>query len=199
MAETAIPYQNLYFIPWTITLKLIWCLQTINFVLSPEYQNKSFKKALTWERITLVLHYLLVLWMMSMTPSILAALAFFFISEFIGGSGIALIVFMNHYACEHLRKDEGKEADFLTLQLTTTKNINPGVFMDWFAGGLNYQIEHHLFPTIPRHNLCKVKPTVEQFCKKYDLPYISQTYSECLTAVELRLAHIAETYVKTKP
>lgn len=47
--------------------------------------------------------------------------------------GIALVVFMNHYACDQLPKSEGKEADFLELQLHGTKNVDPGIFMDWFA------------------------------------------------------------------
>jgi len=198
MAPNIVPHQHLYFVPFTVILKLIWCFQTINFLLYPEYHNKSFLKALFWERVTTALHYILLLGVLCMTPGIFSALTFFFVSEFIGGSGIALIVFMNHYACEQLKKEEGKEADFLTLQLTTTKNINPGIWMDWFAGGLNYQVEHHLFPTIPRHNLPKIKPMVEEFCSKYRLPYMSETWTECLTAVEIRLAQIAHS-LKTKP
>jgi len=131
-----------------------------------------------------------------MTPSLGAAVTFYFVSEFIGGSAIALIVFMNHYACEQLQKLEGKEADFLTIQLQGTKNIDPSVFMDWFAGGLNYQIEHHLFPTLPRHNLSLIKPIVEKFCKENDLPYISQSYWDCLVCIENRLAAVAKMYTK---
>ena len=35
--------------------------------------------------------------------------------------------------------------------------MRPGLVIDWLWGGLNYQIEHHLFPTMPRHNLKKVQ------------------------------------------
>jgi len=52
----------------------------------------------------MVLHYVLLFGVLSMTPSIGAAVTFFFISEFLGGAGIALIVFMNHYSCEQLEK-----------------------------------------------------------------------------------------------
>ena len=45
---------------------------------------------------------------------------------------------------------------FLPLQVTTTRNVNDNVFVGWFMGGLHYQVEHHLFPYIPRHNLGKV-------------------------------------------
>lgn len=48
--------------------------------------------------------------------------------------------------------------NYPSLQLYTTRNMRPGLFIDWLWGGLNYQVEHHLFPTMPRHNLSKVSP-----------------------------------------
>ncbi|CAN0460008.1 unnamed protein product, partial [Ectocarpus sp. 12 AP-2014] len=42
------------------------------------------------------------------------------------------------------------------LQVTTTRNVTSTPFVDWFCGGLQYQVDHHLFPQIPRHNLRKV-------------------------------------------
>jgi len=195
-AKAILPYQQYYFVPWTMTLKLIWCIQSFFFLKDVESQNRSFRKALNAEKATLVVHYVFLIWVLSMTPSLGAAVTFYFVSEFIGGSAIALIVFMNHYACEQLQKLEGKEADFLTIQLQGTKNIDPSVFMDWFAGGLNYQIEHHLFPTLPRHNLSLIKPIVEKFCKENDLPYISQSYWDCLVCIENRLGVVAKMYTK---
>lgn len=46
--------------------------------------------------------------------------------------------------------------NYACLQLCTTRNMRSGTFIDWLWGGLNYQIEHHLFPTMPRNNLKKV-------------------------------------------
>jgi len=194
LARSILPYQHYYFVPWTSTLKLIWCLQSVIFLQQPEVHNRSYLKSLPAEKATIVLHWVILAYVLSLMPSFGAGLLFFLISEFIGGAGIALIVFMNHYACEQLPKSEGKEADFLELQLHGTKNVNPGIFMDWFAGGLNYQVEHHLFPTIPRHNLSKVKPVVEAFCKEYELPYMSFSYGECLTSVLKRLETVAAVY-----
>jgi len=196
LAEYIIPYQHFYFIPFTLFLKLIWCLQSLFFIKSPETQNKSYQKSLNYEKATLLLHWTWVAAVCWMTGSWSNAFMFLFVSEFIGGSAIALIVFMNHYACEQLKFDEGKEANFLTLQFDTTKNISPGIFMDWFAGGLNYQIEHHLFPTMPRHNLSKVKPLVEEFCRQHKLHYQTGSFWSCLVAVETKLADVAEMYTK---
>ncbi|CAN1347294.1 Delta(8)-fatty-acid desaturase [Linum perenne] len=43
--------------------------------------------------------------------------------------------------------------------------------MDWFHGGLQFQLEHHLFPRLPRCQLRKVLPVVQDLCKKHNLPY----------------------------
>jgi len=191
-----VPYQHWYFIPWTSSLKIIWSLQSIFYLMNTSVHNRSYLKSLTAERLTLLSHYILMYLVLRMTPSVISAVLFFFISQMIGGSFIALIVFMNHYACDQLTKSDGKDADFLKLQLQGTKNIDPGMFMDWFAGGLNYQVEHHLFPTIPRHNLHKVKPIIENFCKENELPYFSCSYSGCLITILQRLSHIAHIHSK---
>jgi fatty acid desaturase len=61
--------------------------------------------------------------------------------------------------------------DFWKLQVTTTRNITSNWFVDWFCGGLQYQVDHHLFPMLPRHNLKKVHVLVESFCKEHDMYY----------------------------
>ena len=48
--------------------------------------------------------------------------------------------------------------------------------MDWWYGGLQYQIEHHLFPRAPRHNLRKIVNRVRPFCKKHGVPYMSVSF-----------------------
>nr|CAD2160885.1 unnamed protein product [Meloidogyne enterolobii] len=58
---------------------------------------------------------------------------------------------------------------------------------DWLWGGLNYQIEHHLFPTMPRHNLKKVMPLVKEFCAKNNLPYMVDDY---FTGFKLTIKHL---------
>eukprot|EP00456_Euglypha_rotunda_P078158 TRINITY_DN745_c0_g1_i10.p1 TRINITY_DN745_c0_g1~~TRINITY_DN745_c0_g1_i10.p1 ORF type:complete len:102 (+),score=7.04 TRINITY_DN745_c0_g1_i10:43-306(+) len=61
--------------------------------------------------------------------------------------------------------------------------MTPGIFTDWICGGLNYQIEHHLFPSIPRHNLYTVSHLVKRFCKDHDLPYLCSDFNEGLQKV----------------
>jgi fatty acid desaturase len=46
-------------------------------------------------------------------------------------------------------------------------NVEGGRFNDWFTGHLNYQIEHHLFPTMPRHNYPLVAPMVRKLLAQH--------------------------------
>ena len=59
------------------------------------------------------------------------------------------------------------------------------------AGGLNYQIEHHLFPTLPRHNLGKVQQKVQALCEKHGLVYENCGMGVGTVRVLQRLAHVA--------
>ena len=66
----------------------------------------------------------------------------------------------------------GQRLDFLRKQVLTSRNVRGGRIVDFLLGGLNYQIEHHLFPSMPRANLRHAQPLVEQFCLRNDIPYM---------------------------
>ena len=61
--------------------------------------------------------------------------------------------------------------DFLRKQVLTSRNIRGGWLTDFVLGGLNYQIEHHLFPSMPRPHLRHVQPIVRSFCARHGIPY----------------------------
>eukprot|EP00057_Strongylocentrotus_purpuratus_P017205 XP_011671679.1 PREDICTED: fatty acid desaturase 2-like [Strongylocentrotus purpuratus] len=67
---------------------------------------------------------------------------------------------------------------WLELQLRATCNLEQSFFNDWFTGHLNFQIEHHLFPTMPRHNYVRVAPLVKSLCKKHGVDYKTKTLLE---------------------
>jgi fatty acid desaturase len=61
--------------------------------------------------------------------------------------------------------------DFLRRQVLTSRNVRGGWFTDLALGGLNYQIEHHLFPTMPRPGLRHAQTLVRAFCQQHGVPY----------------------------
>ena len=67
--------------------------------------------------------------------------------------------------------DTDDRRDFLRRQVLTSRNVRGGVLVDLLLGGLNYQIEHHLFPNMPRPNLRRARPIIRQFCEDNGLPY----------------------------
>lgn len=75
----------------------------------------------------------------------------------------------NHKGMPLIPKDA--DVDFMRRQILTSRNIRGGRLMDWAMGGLNYQIEHHLFARMASPNLHKVKPIVEEFCAERGISY----------------------------
>nr|XP_060626586.1 acyl-CoA (8-3)-desaturase-like [Anolis sagrei ordinatus] len=78
---------------------------------------------------------------------------------------------MNHIP---MNIDYDQNVDWVSTQLQATCNVDQSLFNDWFSGHLNFQIEHHLFPTMPRHNYWKVAPLVKSICGKYGIEYQSK-------------------------
>ncbi|XP_051151284.1 acyl-lipid (9-3)-desaturase-like [Andrographis paniculata] len=68
--------------------------------------------------------------------------------------------------------------DWFEKQTDGTLDIMCSSWMDWFHGGLQFQIEHHLFPRLPRSQLRKISPFVKELCKKHGLPYNCASFWE---------------------
>lgn len=68
--------------------------------------------------------------------------------------------------------------DFLSKQVLTSRNIRGGWAMSIAMGGLNYQIEHHLFPNMARPHLAKAREIVREHCAAIDLPYTETSLLE---------------------
>ncbi len=81
----------------------------------------------------------------------------------------------NHKGMPHLPKDS--KVDFLRRQVLTSRNIR-GFGMNTFMGGLNYQIEHHLFPSMPRPNLRRASEIVREYCAERNIKYTETTLLE---------------------
>jgi fatty acid desaturase len=79
---------------------------------------------------------------------------------------------------------EADQLDFLRRQVLTSRNVTGSRQVDFLLGGLNYQIEHHLFPNMPRPNLRRAQPLVRAFCRQHHIAYTEATlfgsYAEAL-------------------
>jgi len=61
--------------------------------------------------------------------------------------------------------------EWFRMQVATTMNVDCPEWMDWFHGGLQFQIEHHLWPRLPRHNLRYARKLTKALCEKHKLHY----------------------------
>jgi fatty acid desaturase len=89
----------------------------------------------------------------------------------------------NHLGCEVFDKDESESLTWMELQMRTSRSLKGGAFVHWFYGGLNTQIEHHLFPKAPRFNLLKIQNMTRNFAKKHDIKYFETTPIEAYVQI----------------
>jgi fatty acid desaturase len=125
-----------------------------------------------------IVGYLAVLFLV-LSP--LQAVAFFAVHQALFGVYLGLTFAPNHKGMPHPTGDE----DFLRKQVLTSRNVRGGVLMDVALGGLNYQIEHHLFPAMPSPNLAKAQPIVQAYCAEigvsYEVTGLVESYRIALT------------------
>ncbi len=99
----------------------------------------------------------------------LTALAFVAVHQAAFGLYLGCSFAPNHKGMPILEEDSA--IGFAERQVMTSRNLAGGRIATFALGGLNYQIEHHLFPTMPRPNLRRAQPIVRAFCADQGLPY----------------------------
>jgi fatty acid desaturase len=108
-----------------------------------------------------------------------------FVSQILASMYLAGVVAPNHIGMPIW--PAGASPSFLERQLSSSRNVVPNLFTDFVFGGLNYQIEHHLFPNMPRNHFSKTRAIVRPFCAKHSLPYtesgVIAVYREVITAL----------------
>ena len=105
------------------------------------------------ELALLVLHH--ALWALPALALGWGWLAIYLGSQLVAGAYLSMIIAPNHKGMPIWAA--GQKLTFLERQVISTRNITPSPLADFLFGGLNYQIEHHLFPTIPRVNMSRAR------------------------------------------
>lgn len=141
-------------------------------------KNNEFKRMLTFIILGKLLYYSIFL----VLPLLVTGYAWwqiligFFIMHFTCGIILAVIFQLAHVVepAEYpLPNEEGMvENNWAVHQLKTTANFcNWNKALTWYAGGLNHQIEHHLFPTICHIHYHRISKIVRETAKEFNLPY----------------------------
>jgi fatty acid desaturase len=121
------------------------------------------------EAALLAVHFAAYLAVVFLVLSPVKAVVFIVVQQGLFGVYLGASFAPNHKGMPILRRKD--EPDFLRRQVLTSRNIRGNWFTDLALGGLNYQIEHHLFPSMPRPNLRSSQPLIREFCRQHGLPY----------------------------
>ncbi|XP_051129576.1 delta(8)-fatty-acid desaturase-like [Andrographis paniculata] len=168
-----VSYQHLTFYPVMVLARFNLYLQTFLLLLSPGRRVPD--RALNilgilvfWTWFPLLVLCGLPTW---------GERALFVLASFCVSSVQHVQFCLNHFAADvYLGAPRGN--DWFQKQTSGTIDISCSSLMDWFFGGLQFQLEHHLFPRLPRCHLRRVSPVVQQLCKKHNLPYRSLSFIE---------------------
>jgi fatty acid desaturase len=121
------------------------------------------------EALLLLAHTGLYLGAVFSVFSPLRAIAFIAVQQGLFGLYLGCSFAPNHKGMPVLEDDP--DVGFVRRQIAASRNVTGGHFIAFIFGGLNYQIEHHLFPAMPRANLARARGIVRAFCAERDIAY----------------------------
>ena len=133
------------------------------------------------EIAALAVHYALYTALLTQLGGWGPAIVFFAAHQAVIGIYNGFIFAPNHKGMRML--EPGEQLDFLREQVLTARNVRPNPVVDYLYGGLNYQIEHHLFQDMPRNRLHDVQPIVRAFCAERGITYEEVGAGEAYLAI----------------
>ena len=181
LGRAIVSLQAYMYFPLLLFARAIWGIESISYVLrqpaagthvSGERWTADRPLMHPWaERAGLAAHWACLSWLLwASCGSVAEAAAFFAVAQCASGLLLALAFGVGHNGME-IFDDGASRPAFSELQVRTTRDVNNTPFNAWFMGGLHFQIEHHLFPTMPRHHLAAAAPHVRELCRKHNVPY----------------------------
>ena len=163
-----IKHQKYIFFPALMTVSVGLQYNSVMFLL----RNRPKYYVLEWALF--IAHFVLYFALVFSVLGIWQALLFILIHQAFTGLYLGSIFAPNHKGMPVL--DKKSKVGFLHRQVLTARNIYAGPLTDFWYGGLNYQIEHHLFPGMPRNKLKEAQKIVKIFCQEYDISYHETTF-----------------------
>ena len=143
-------------------------------------------RAAAVEASLILLHAALYLTVVLWVLSPLKALAFVAVQQAVFSLYLGISFAPNHKGMPII--ESATAAGFARRQVITARNVSGGRLTTFMLGGLNYQIEHHLFPSMPRPNLRRVQGMVRDFCAATDLGYSEETFVESFRLIVQHLS-----------
>ncbi|MFI7544316.1 fatty acid desaturase family protein [Actinoplanes sp. NPDC049599] len=156
-------HQAGLFFPLLTLLGIDLKLSSVKALIRGDMKRRNLEAAM------LIIHAACYLTALFVVLSPLQAIAFLVLHQALFGVYLGMTFAPNHKGMPH---PDGTE-DFLRKQVLTSRNVTGSWLTDAAMGGLNYQIEHHLFPAMPTPNLRRLQPIVEAYCAEINVAYES--------------------------
>jgi fatty acid desaturase len=145
------PYQHIYYHVVYAFLYVSWRIQSVQYAWAHNH------------RMELALIALNYVWLLTLPLKVAIG------SVLIGGFLVAEIVTATHQSEEMI---EGASYNFVEDQFATTRDVHmSSSFMNWLWGGMQFQLVHHLFPTMPKYRYSAMVRHIERFAKENGIEY----------------------------
>lgn len=188
IARLVVKYQAYLLFPLSLLQALSMNFSSIQFLV-----ERKAKHTLA-EAISLGAHFVVYFGLLFSLLGAWQAVVFIIIHKGLTGLYLTSIFAPNHKGMPILSKD--RQMDFLHRQVLSSRNVSAHWLTDFCYGGLNYQIEHHLFPSMPRNKLREAQAIVKPFCEEHSIAYhetsVLQSYREILQCLHWAGAPIRE-------
>ncbi|GCE30623.1 delta fatty acid desaturase [Dictyobacter alpinus] len=162
-----VKHQAFIFLPALMTVSASLQINSVRFLL----RNKAKYQAAEWA--LMIAHFVLYFGAILYNMNWWQAIIFIMINQAATGFYLGSIFAPNHKGMPVVEKES--KIGFLHRQVMTSRNIYGNPVVDFIYGGLNYQIEHHLFPSMPRNKLKEARHMIKLFCEEHEIPY-HETY-----------------------
>lgn len=167
-----IQYQSFLFVLFdTLLVGILWCLY-----IHPKY---VFKHRCYFQLATMLVHW----WLIShlgFWPGLLSSWV------------LSVYLFLN-FTLSHTHLPVTTEpTHWVEYSLLHTADVEQTPWCDWWMGYLNYQIEHHLFPTMPQFRHPRIKDRVRALAKKHNIPYHVYSYREAMEKTFRNMSNVAK-------
>ena len=173
-------YQAYLLVPMLFLEAFALHASSIRTVTGPGCRHRA------WEAALLCAHFAAYFGVVFLVLSPVKAVVFILVQQGLLGFYLGCSFAPNHKGMPILAAAD--KTDFLRRQVLTSRNVRGGWFTDFALGSLNYQIEHHLFPSMPRPNLRRAQATVAAFCADRNVAY---TQTSLLESYAQALGHLA--------
>lgn len=147
--------------------------------------------------IAFALHCIWMGTMLSFVPSWKHRFLIYYFAS-VGEGVLHVQLLMNHYSKQFYEKETMHKTEYFQAMVECNINILCPRWMDWFHGGLNFHIEHHCFPRLPRNRYREVSPMIKKICQENGIVFDECSFTSALKRTLAHLKSISDIFEATR-